>query len=213
MPRYRTLDGRLLRAGMVGLCVLLGGCGTTHGADTKAKNRAPLAPVSTSYSVLNRPGRNGISVIAPSQVPVARLTRSHPIWVTLPPSHRGAAVRPIIDSARELVHMGRLRVWLAHNAGGGLCMLDFNPGAAPDPEHDHSLLVFCGRENMQGRGELIVAPWTHRSYFAVGAVPDGVPAVVVTLANGERRNVSVAANSYHLVVPVGVTGVTFPGEA
>jgi hypothetical protein len=91
-------------------------------------------------------------------------------------------------------------------------MLSFDPRNVPDPVHDHSLLVFCGSQATLGHGALLVEPWAHRSYLVVGAVPDGVRSVVVGLANGESRKVSVADNSYHVVVPVEVAEVTFPGQ-
>jgi hypothetical protein len=215
MWRYSTIGWRLLQVGIAGVCVLLGGCGsTTHPSapSVQTNRRTSPRPVDVHYSVLERPGSSGIAVIVPSQVSAARSTAARPIWVTLPPSHSGRAARPIISSARELVHVGPLRVWLANNMGGGICIMSFNPREAPDPEHDHSLLVFCGSKSTRAEGALIEEPWAHGSYFVVGAAPNRVRAVVVRLANGERREVSVAGNSYHVVVPARVTKVTFSGE-
>jgi hypothetical protein len=212
MCRDSTIGGRLLRAGIVGLCVLLGGCGSSATTGAKSNAHASPAVADFHYSVLERPGANGISVIAPTQVPAAKLTPAHPIWVTLPASHTGGAARPIISSARELVHEGPLRVWLSENMGGGICMLGFNPRRARDPKHDHSLLVSCGSERTSGEGGLIEEAWAHGSQLVVGAVPDGVRVVVLHLANGEHREVAVAGNAYHVVVPAHVAEVTFSGE-
>ena len=212
MCRDSTIGGCLLLAGIVSLCVLLGGCGSsaTPGAKSNAHASPPAADF--HYSVLERPGSSGIAVIVPTQVPAAKLTPAHPIWVIIPASHTGGAARPIISSARELVHEGPLRVWLSENMGGGICMLSFNPRHAPDPKHDHSLLVFCGSKRTRGEGGLIEEAWAHGSQFVVGAVPDGVRVVVLHLANGQHREVSVAGNAYRVVVPAHVAEVTFSGE-
>jgi hypothetical protein len=213
MSRDSTISKRLQRVGIASLCVLLGGCGAMTDPGARTNKHEPLRPVNAYYSVLTQPGPSGISVIAPLQIPAAKLTPSHPIWVTLPPSHHGGAARPIISSARQVIRAGSLRIWLAKNTGGGICMLAFNPGDAPDPKHDHSLLVFCGGESTLGSGALTVQPWVHGNYFVVGVVPNGVRAVIVHLANGEHRDVAVVDNSYHTVVPVRMDGVTFPVEA
>jgi hypothetical protein len=207
----RTLGGGPLRTVTAGLCFLLVGCGTTHPV-TRGGKKTPRRAVRVSYSVLERPGRNGISVIPPSQVHATELTPSHPVWVTLPAAHGDGAARPVIASAREITHAAQLRIWVAQNTGGGICMLAFSPASVSDPKHDHSLLVFCGKDSMLGHGQFIVTRWPRQRYFLVGVVPDGVRAVTVGLGNDANRVVPVRDNSYHAILPVRPIGVTFPGQ-
>jgi hypothetical protein len=205
--------GGVSRLAAAGICMLLIGCGATGGSGGRSSGRRAAAPGSSRYSVLERPGSNGISVIDPSEVSASRSTPSHPIWISLPPPPRkGGGVRPVIRSARELMHAGSLRIWLARNTNGGICMLSFDPREAPDPEHDHSLLVFCGNESTLGHGAVIVEPWAHGDYLAVGAVPDGVRFATLVLVDGARRRVVVKNNSYHAVVRSQLGEVTFPGQ-
>lgn len=213
--RILVTDARVgvsLRASLAAGCMFLAGCGTQtgHGSRTeKVASQRSSALNESHYSVLGRPGANGISVIDPSQVAAARSKASRPIWVRLPPAHGPGAARPEIASARELTRAGKLRTWLAKNSGGGICILAFDPDNSPDPRHDHSLLVFCGSRRSADEGAVVMEPGPHGTYLVAGAVPDGVRAVDIRLVNGEHRHVLAEHNSYHTVVRARLAGVTF----
>ncbi|HEX4435655.1 MAG TPA: hypothetical protein VH061_02565 [Solirubrobacteraceae bacterium] len=152
------------------------------------------------YSLLSSSATGGLTEVTSQE---AAQAAKGPIWFG---DSQSEAPQPDIGSARlASTDVSGLQVWVAKSNKAGICVLALVERRSTGPQGPASS---CNA-NLERGATIQLDKGTAGAHYLAGIVPNDVPAVTLTLADGTTKQVPASGNAYAAETSQSVTSVSY----